>query len=706
MSPDRPALTITLGEQAGDGESHWLRLEQVRMADEGATMEQAAALIDALYGIEPCSGGMGTGGEEEDEDALPEESEFLEKAREILKLGACGESGVWDAEVDVYRSHQTDGYSLQGERITVGETTPMRRAVTETVELDGASYDLQWPYGGDISVSGGAVVLDVRGSTVNFSSQVRGLMRIRYTAVWDRVKVRVRPAALGQGDPLAGLHYVAGPPQKPTRDDEAASVVAFWRDLAAECALTRPTLDDQGVDLAEIERLCNRKIGWHFEGDCWATRETYNVCNCSGREAREAPAPVDAPAPCPDGVRTDTFLGTIREMGEYVACPGEDDEGLNTEEFFREHCCEDDMYSPLPRCRETREEHRGGEGIEHGPEHWQNIYGPSVRLIPITPEGGRCGELIKTWNVPDPLRPPVLPEKMTVDRNETFTVSILSGGRPPFRWSTPPGVSHIGDASGGFIGIFRANSLFRGGLLTVIDACNRTATCRLLGECLKENLFRPITGNYRATPRDYQAIKDALGINIFDPPEQPYTIDVDFMCSGHTGMEHIYYWVDGYECINRYEPNDLWGDYGTRYFTVGYYGSCLGENSFMGSLDSFALSADRRYIARITTTLVRTPADVPPDVQPPLFFFANEMKEKVINCIIRGTIISINRWEWEETDSGIHVKVPSGYLGPPGDWDYVWYSYVTQFYACDLRVRQMMHLLRDADDGGGDGGDA
>lgn len=488
---NKTTITIPFAVESGDGESRWIRLEQVEIPDEGVTMEQAAELVDEIYGINPCEDGLGNGGEATDEDALPEEKEFLDMARDKLSLDMCdeGASATWEAEVDVFRSHQDDGYSLQGERVEVGETMPMSKMVTETVEANGASIELAWPYADGITVSGaGATVRDVRGSTLNLAAPVRGRVRIRYRAVWDRVKITVRKgAAAGQGGgPLVGFAFVSGgsSQKRDSRENDGASVVAFWRDLAAECSLTRPPEDEQEIDAAEIERLCKGPdTDWHVAGECWQTVEKYDLCNCSGREAPDVESE-DVDAPCPEGVRPGSFLGVVREFGEYVDCEGEDDEGLNDPEFYKAHCCEDNPRADLPRCRETREANRGGAEIESGPEHWKNIYGESVRLIAVTPEGGRCGETVKIWAVPDELLgPPVVPERLTVTSGQLFTVTVIYGGRAPFTWATPSGVTLTGTAAYGFMGVFQADSRFVGGVLVVTDACGRQAECRLQGTC-------------------------------------------------------------------------------------------------------------------------------------------------------------------------------------------------------------------------------
>lgn len=486
-------LTIPFADEAGNGENRWIRLEQVEMPDEGVTMEEAAALIDELYGINACEDGLGNGGEAADEDALPEESEFLTLARERLNLDICEKSAsaTWETEVDVLRSHQDDGYSLQGERVEVGATTPMSKTVTESAEVNGASYDLQWPYGGDISVSGGATVKEVRGSTVNFAAPVRGRVRIRYRAAWERVKLTVRRGAAAHAPDIGspgGILGAAGGASKSTREDDAAAVVAFWRDLAAECSLNRPQEDDQDIDSAEIERLCNRDTDWHVKGECWQTIETYNLCNCSGDEAKDAPDPFDEDAPCPDGVRPGSWLGTVRRFGEYVDCEGEDDEGLAEPEFYKEHCCKDNPRADLPRCRETREPYRGGEEIENGPEYWRNIYGESVRLTPVTPSGGNCGELVKIWDVPDICCKDALPldlseTSMSIGNEVKFSLRV-DGGIPPYLWETSAGVKLLGTVRNGErseTAFFQTGELgtWCESEIDVVDECGFTAKCEV-----------------------------------------------------------------------------------------------------------------------------------------------------------------------------------------------------------------------------------
>ena len=502
-------LTISFADPAAAdaAESVWLRLEQVELPDEAATLERAAELIDALYGLTPCEDGLGGGGEEADEEALPEEEEFLDMARDTLDLSMCDESAAatWEAEVDVLRSRRDEGYGLEGELITVGETTIMSATKTETLDVDGARIDLAWPCAGDVVVSGaGAAVREVRGSTVILAAPVKGRVRVRYRSVWDRVRLRVRASAAAPSGGLAGgILDVAGGASKTSREEDAAVVVCFWRDLATECRLTRPPADEQDIDRAELDRLCNRKVDWQVAGECWETVERFDLCKCSGEEAPDVESE-DVDVPCGDA-RPGSWLGTRREFREYVDCPGEEEDELSDPEFFKDHCCEEHPRPDLPRCRETREPHRGGAEIENGPEHWRELYGESVRLTAVLPEGGRCGELVRVWAVPEEIEGgPALPASLSIDSGETFTVTVTSGGRPPFAWTPPPGVAQIGSAAYGFMGIFRADPTFIGGTLSVADACGRSAEVMLA-----------VAGLYWVELNMTYDLR-------FDPPDQPY----------------------------------------------------------------------------------------------------------------------------------------------------------------------------------------
>ena len=149
-------------------ESRWLRLEQEEQKVEAATVAEAAALIDSLYGLDACVDGLAGGGKPADDTETPAEETFDEKAAAFLGPGICQAADHWTAYVLVLRSHQGAGVVLRSETATVGAVEPVERRVNETLNFGGrASADLSWPYAGGLRIAGlpAGVAYTVRGST-------------------------------------------------------------------------------------------------------------------------------------------------------------------------------------------------------------------------------------------------------------------------------------------------------------------------------------------------------------------------------------------------------------------------------------------------------------------------------------------------------------------------------------------------------------
>ena len=471
MNGGNPTLIVSLGEDVREREPRWISIRQVEPPDESATLEQAAELIDALYGIDLCgeneSGDMGTGGEAPVAEELPDRNTFLDLAQSRLSA-LCDESGWWTAEVDVLRSHRESGYSLESENCRIGETTIMRREVVEDVEMSGAAaHDLEWPYDGELRVSGAVGdgdVAGIAGSTVRFGGPVRGRVRLRYRALYDRVRIHVPTRRASNGAPQA----------------EPAVVVAFWENLATQCELRRPAADDT-TEARERERLCDPEHKYKLVGECWEEHERYDTCLCSGRDA-STPVVEVVDAPCPEGTAPGAYLGKVRTRGETAFCAGEQDE-LNDPGYYEQQCC-DPSPGLLPACRETHEPYQGGVEIERGPQYWLDMYGRDTSLIAVAPEDGLCGELIRRWRVeprdcggggggspacPEP--PPVLAEETMVAPGEPFVIRV-SGGTPPYKWLTNAPVDDWdGTETLHFTGVPALSSWD----VEVYDACDRYA---------------------------------------------------------------------------------------------------------------------------------------------------------------------------------------------------------------------------------------
>lgn len=500
-SPANPAIAVIFSEERDERETRWLRVEQVGRDDESATLEQAANLIDALYGVNLCddqgneAGDMGAGGNAAPSvDDLPDRNAYLDLAKSQL-ASLCDESGYWTAEVDVMRSHRESGYSLESDSCRIGETVIMRREVVEDVEMSAASYDLEWPYDGELRVSGAAGdadVVEVRGSTVYFQERVGGRVRFRYRTLYDRVTVHV-PTRRAQND---------------AQRAEPAAVVAFWENLAASCNLIQPAADN-GVDARERERLCDPEHRYRREGECWEEHERYDTCLCSGRETG-IPVVDVVDAPCPEGTAPGAYLGKIRTRGETAHCEGEGDE-LSDPDYYLEKCCVVKEVEKLPACEETREPYRGGAEIENGPEYWIKRYGSGTRLIAVAPESedGLCGELVRHWRVDAQdcgdcrgARPPSIPYETVVAPNTEFQISA-SGGVPPLRWSSVADISGLSNntRTAFFSGVMEQSHY----LVTVTDACGRITDGYITtpnalrpeneGSCLKDKIPKLVFGS-------------------------------------------------------------------------------------------------------------------------------------------------------------------------------------------------------------------
>lgn len=435
--------TLRYVSAAGDGEAHWIRLEQER-TDEAVTVEEAAEFMDSLYGIDSCERGISGDGDAAGDD--PEEERFDTAAAALMGDAVCAESEYWTAYVRVYRSHQSPGYVLRSATATVESVEPgIRESVREIVETPGNSHDLELPFAGDLVLPPG-VRGEVRGSTLNLSRPATGPLVVRYTTVYDRVTLHVPvTATAAQGDEGQALRAAL----------DAAGLVAFQgegaRAIAAATAL-EPPAQDESVSAAELERLCRRErsVSYQVVGDCWQTIEHYNKCVCRDTEAPGGWSE-QTPVPCPQGVAAGTHIGTVRKMDGYVRCPGEEDEELHDPEFYKRVCCEYPRSpSDLPTCRRRYQIWRGGAEIEGGAAHWRDQYGPDVRLVAVTPPDGICGQLIHEWNVTRrnccddvvPLSPsPDNPDN--INPGGTYLISVQDGRPGPLTWRATGGLRFV-----------------------------------------------------------------------------------------------------------------------------------------------------------------------------------------------------------------------------------------------------------------------
>lgn len=421
---------------AGYGESRWIRLEQ-EMTDEAVTVEEAAEMIDAIYGVDTCEQGIGNGGQAE--AAAPEEEQFDEAVSALLGDDICAQAEYWTAYVRVYRSHQSPDYVLRSETATVESVEPgIRESVREIIETPGNSHDLELPFAGDLVLPPG-VRGEVRGSTLNLSRPATGPLVVRYTTVYDRVTLHVPVSAEASS-------RGADEDQAARAALDAAGLIAFQGDgvraVAAAVALTPPAQDER-VSAAELASLCGRRARYRRRGgDCWQVVEHYSKCTCTDRDApghewEERPA-----VPCPDGVAAGSYTGTVRKLDAYVMCPEDIDPEMRDPAFYRRTCCHPvPLGKQLPGCRRYYEIWRGGEQIENGPDYWREIYGSDVRLVAVSPPDGICGQKITEWQINKqnccddiiPLSPrPDNPTEISPGRS--YNIGVLNGRPDDITW--------------------------------------------------------------------------------------------------------------------------------------------------------------------------------------------------------------------------------------------------------------------------------
>lgn len=456
--------------ESGDNESRWIRLEQVRATLPGPPVGDVAELVDRLYDIEPCEDGMGGGGEEAGEG--PDAEQVEEELSILLERNGQCRQGWWLAAINVYRTHRAPEYELRSETATVETVEPRRESYRQVVDVSGPLIALDMPYDGNLRGIPQGVNWTVRGGTVNLDRPVHARLILRYDTWYEYVTLRVPTKKTDDGE-----------------EYEAAAVVAFWGDLAAECELEPPE-PEPAEDQEEKRRLCNRQKPDLQPNDCWKIVDHYQLCECSKKRVNEWEE--EAGAPC-DGFSAGAFVGHEEKfdgyVGGWVCGDKEYDPELRTPEFYLRHCCKPMPFSPsrLPGCREYYAVYRGGHEIENGPEHWQNIYGSDVLMVAVLPESGICGEIITRWNIPQknccdgvpPMTPhPNNPEEIWPGRS--YSIGVMGGKifDAEFRWTASGGVYFPDNGAtritttGGSVWITARENICPRPVVTVTDGCS------------------------------------------------------------------------------------------------------------------------------------------------------------------------------------------------------------------------------------------
>lgn len=245
-NPDDPSLTDI---------SYWLTIEQI-LKDDRATTADVAAVVDALYDIDPCVDSTVTGTEPPDEEA-PTEEKLIEAATDTFDLEECNrrKSGTYLAELKIVRSHPALPYTL---RLSVGKikkTIIISANIAASVDVQSASsVTLEYPiqsglvaaWLGTVYSAAGAItppVIKASGNSLFWPGQVTGTIRVEYATTYDLVTVEVPGIPKYTGSPLG--------------DPQDSSALAFYHFQVYQTNISPPPTDT-GADALTLAEIC----GW------------------------------------------------------------------------------------------------------------------------------------------------------------------------------------------------------------------------------------------------------------------------------------------------------------------------------------------------------------------------------------------------------------------------------------------------------------
>ena len=471
------SLTITIASEdldPGQGGAVWVRLEPEAARGDVATVAQAAAVIDELFRIEPCAGGLGTGGLEVEvgpDGAIEppvDETAFDQVTQATLGIGVCQAAAAgwsWQARVRVLRSHPERPYVLRIDRGEVIATERIDEQVdTAVLFQDSNTATLDLPVAGSVTGAWGSVVTRsgvaaswrISGATVNLDRRATGQLNLRYRTAYDLVTIRVSGRA-------------------GTEQLQQALCLCFYERLVADCTLEPPEVDDR--DLARLQCSSTGRVEDEGGGECYETVTTQTLCSCSGDVWDESTA--DVSVPCPEGATAGRhFMGSRRVTAGWTMCPGERDEDLFDPDYQRSVCCRE--ITPAWPCVTQTRSLPGGRGIEHGPDLYLGLYGPRTKLVGLTPPEGNCGKLVIeqrriSRDCCDLALPVALPEEMIAAPAADLVVDA-SPGVEPYEWSGDGGLILEGTSEGTRRAHFRTTDDFCGtAYVRVTDACETTA---------------------------------------------------------------------------------------------------------------------------------------------------------------------------------------------------------------------------------------
>ena len=395
MSAQSLSITYSPDPATIDQEEYYINLEQVEMEPDTITVAEAAAVIDAAFALDPCEDDSAlTGGEEQSIDSegnleMPTtEDEFEQAVAEELDFNICAlaDDGSYEAQIKVYRSHQSEQYVL---RLTNGE---ILSTVTETVEVDeqlqvdGTSITPTIPITGTVTSS--ATISSVKGSTINFTETINDRVQLSYMGQYDLVTIKVY-----------------GDPDQPEEPGECTAI-GFFHGLAAEIDMESPPVDEE-MSVLEQEAYCSAASGGTIDMDadsvsCYKIRHQVTKCRCSGTEMDRNTIEVSVDCPegdlyCPGGETScRKLIGSETVTVGYTQCTGEEgQDACSDPEYVTDACC--GYPKVIPPCCTVTGVYSGGKGIAGGADKYKALYGDNVRLVAVSPSDGICGKHITNY---------------------------------------------------------------------------------------------------------------------------------------------------------------------------------------------------------------------------------------------------------------------------------------------------------------------
>jgi len=410
MSTHPLTIVLSARETVGTEEGWWVRLSQAVDDAVGVGVDQAAAIVDDMFRVEPCEQSTTGGNEAEqapggglktrytemfswanpptEEDRQAVAADMVRDVSSRLGWNICNPDGSYTAEVEVHRSHPSAPVRIvvEGGMVTqhiikqMDVQTSMAINDTTSVQLD---YGVLSGFSASFSGLGDQEIL-VLGSTVNFSRRVTGALSVEYITQYEVLSVSV--PGDGQGSPV------------PCR------VLCFFQGMAEEIELEPPEVEE----LSDEDRMkfCPETGGTRFDMSL-------------DQEEEEEEAEDEYPEPTCD--RDETSAAEFQEI-----------------------CCGKGVGGPPP-CKKSTGPYFGGRQIDGGAEKYIALYGSRTEIRGLMPADGYCGKLTTMFEVQgtccdevDPLT--AHPDNPTEIASGQRVLIRALGGKSPYYWRCSSGL--------------------------------------------------------------------------------------------------------------------------------------------------------------------------------------------------------------------------------------------------------------------------